>query len=220
MATSLSGGLPYNRRTGGAIGNNQTGASQLQGNTIPKGYQLGELQNWKPEQMQLFQQLLGHVGQDSHLSKLASGDQSYFDQLERPALEQFSGLQGNLASRFSGAGSFGGRHSSGHQNAQGAQAQNFAQQLQSNRMNLQRQALNDLFSMSSNLLGQRPSEQFLIKNAEEQRPWWQDLLIGAGSGIGQGLGSGLAGAATGGLSALGPLLQKLFSQQQQQQQGV
>ena len=52
--------------------------------------------------------------------------------MEAPALKQFSGLQGNLASRFSGMGS-GARRSSGFQNTSNQAASDFAQQLQANK---------------------------------------------------------------------------------------
>ena len=70
------------------------------------------MQNFSPEQMQMFQQMFGRLGPDSFMGKLASGDQSQFEQMEAPAMRQFAGLQGNIASRFSGQGT-GARRSSG-----------------------------------------------------------------------------------------------------------
>jgi hypothetical protein len=167
------------------------------GNKIPKGYQLGRLQQFTPEQMRLFQSLFGHVSPDSYLSRLASGDTSLFEQMEQPALRQFSGIQGNLASRFSGMG-LGARRSSGFQNTMNQAASDFAQDLQSRRMELQRQALGDLFNLGGNLLGQRPYEQFLT---EKQKPFWQQLLGGilpiGGALLGGKLG-GVPGAYLGG----------------------
>lgn len=166
---------------------------------IPSGYKKGTLQQFTPEQMQLFQQLFGHVGPESYLSKLAGGDQSMFEQMEAPALRQFSELQGNLASRFSGMGGLGARRSSGFQNTMNAAASNFAQELQSNRQNLQRQALMDLMGISGELLGQRPQENLLVP--KQQKPNFGGMLGGLlggfagsalgpfGSQIGQGLGS-------------------------------
>lgn len=163
---------------------NNTGAMKEK---IPKGYSKGSLQQFTPEQMQLFQQMFGHVGPESYLSKLAGGDQETFNQIEAPALRQFSELQGGLASRFSGMGGLGARKSSGFQNTMNSAASNFAQQLQSNRQNLQRQALMDLQGLSGELLGQRPYENFLI--AKQQKPGWGQL---AGKFLG-----GLPGAAAG-----------------------
>lgn len=162
------------------------------GNVIPKGYQHGQLSQFSPEQMELFQQLFSHVGKDSFLSKLAGGDESTFAQMEAPALKQFGALQGGLASRFSGMGS-GARRSSGFQNAANQAATDFAGQLQSQRMGLQRQAIQDLMGMSSQLLGQRPYEQFLT---EKPQSFLQQMGLGLIGGVGQGLGMG-AGAAMG-----------------------
>jgi hypothetical protein len=161
-----------------------TGRSAMRsatGDQIPKGYQKGSLQQFTPEQQQLFSQLFGHLGPESFLGKLAGGDQSQFEQLEQPALRQFGALQGNIASRFSGMGS-GARKSSGFGLAQNQAAQDFAGQLQSQRMGLQRQALQDLMGYSNQLLGQRPQENFLAK---KEIPFWQQLLLGIGEAGGQ-----------------------------------
>jgi len=160
------------------------------GNVIPKGYKQGQLQQFTPQQLQLFQQLFSQVSPGSSLSNLANGDQSTFDQMEAPAMRQFQGLQGQLSSRFSGMGS-GARNSSGFQNSATAASSNFAQDLQSQRQSLQRQAIMDLMGISSNLLGQRPYEQFLLEKPKKQHQssGWGGLL---GAGIG-GIGGLLAG---------------------------
>lgn len=167
------------------------------GNKIPKGYQVGRMQQFTPEQLSLFQSLFGHVSPDSYLSRLASGDQSLFEEMEEPALRQFSGIQGNLASRFSGMG-LGARRSSGFQNTMTQASSDFAQDLQAKRQALQRQAIGDLFNMSNSLLNQRPYEQFLT---EKKKPFWQQLLGSAfpigGALIGGAIG-GPAGAYIGG----------------------
>lgn len=155
--------------------------SQGIGNKVPSGYKSGRLQNFTPEQMELFKSLFGHLGEGSYLSRLAGGDESLFEEMEAPALRQFSGLQGNLASRFSGMG-MGARKSSGFQNTSNQAASDFAQDLQSKRQGLQRQALQDLMGMSGSLLGQRPYEQFLTPKSS-----WLDSLGGLG-GLFGGLG--------------------------------
>jgi len=158
---------------------------------IPSGYNKGSLQQFTPEQMQLFQQMFGHVGPESYLSKLAGGDQSTFGEIEAPALRQFAGLQGNIASRFSGMGGLGARKSSGFQNTMNSAASNFAQDLQSQRQGLQRQALMDLMGISNSLLGQRPYENFLVEKQKKQ------------SGLGGTIGAGIGGI--GGFFAGGPM---------------
>ncbi len=176
---------------------------------LPSGYKKGAMQQFTPEQMNLFQQMFGQVGPNSYLSKLAGGDQDTFDQMEAPALRQFSGLQGNLASRFSGGGnggqgrSLGSRHSSGFQNTMNSAASNFAQELQGNRQNLQRQALNDLMGFSNELLGQKPYENFMTKKQES--PWAG--IVGKLGGAIPGLvtsfmGGGSPGSALQGASSI------------------
>lgn len=131
---------------------------------VPKGYREASIQQFSPEQIELFKHLFSFLGPDSYLSKLASGDEEMFSQIEAPALKQFSGLQGNIASRFSGMGS-GARRSSGFQNTMTSAAQDFASQLQSQRQGLQQGAIKDLGSMASQLLGQRPYEQALVQKS-------------------------------------------------------
>ena len=166
---------------------------------IPSGYKKGSLQQFTPEQMNLFQQMFGQVGPESYLSKLAGGDQSTFGEIEAPAMRQFSGLQGNMASRFSGMGGLGARKSSGFQNTMNSAASNFAQDLQSQRQGLQRQAIMDLMGISNSLLGQRPYENFLIEKQKKQGMDWGGL---GGAALG-GLGGFLAGGPMGAMSGAG-----------------
>ncbi len=173
----------------------QSGSGRT-GNKIPSGYKSGQMQQFTPEQMQLFQQMFGHAGPESFTSRLASGDQSTFGEIEAPALKQFNQLQGGLASRFSGMG-MGSRRSSGFQNTMTSAASDFAQQLQSQRQGLQHQALMDLRGMSQELLGQRPYEQFLI---EKEKKKGFGGLIGGGIGAGIGGAIGLAGGPIGAMA--------------------
>lgn len=172
------------------------------GNKIPSGYKQGQIQQFDPQQMQLYNQQFANVGPQSYLSRLAGGDQNTFNQIEAPAMQQFNELQGGLASRFSGMG-MGGRRSSGFQNTANQAGSDFAQQLQSNRQSLQRQALMDLTSMSQSLLGQRPYEQFLVEKQQRANPWaeFAGKLGGAIPGAVAGFATGgPAGAAIGGAS--------------------
>ena len=165
------------------------GGGSLAGSKPPKapsGYK--SFQQFTPDQMQLFQQLFSQVSPDSFLSKLAGGDQSQFEQMEAPAMRQFNELQGNLSSRFSGMGGLGARKSSGFKNTSNAAASNFAEQLQSQRLGLQRQAIQDLMGMSGSLLQQQP-----FGLVQKKKPWWQELLGGVAEQSG-----GLAKAAFGG----------------------
>lgn len=169
-------------------------SNKFLGDKVPSGYNSAQLQQFTPEQMQLFQSMFSNLGPNSFLSKLAGGDQATFDQMEAPALKQFSGLQGNLASRFSGIGS-GARNSSGFQNASNQASSNFAQQLQSNRQDLQRQALQEMMGYSNQLLGQRPYSRGFAQKQNDNSGWGG--LLGAGLG---GLGGFFAGGPGGALT--------------------
>ena len=59
-------------------------------NKIPKGMEMSRIQNFTPEQMELFQQMISNLGPDSFLSKIAGGDQSAFEEMEAPAHRQFN----------------------------------------------------------------------------------------------------------------------------------
>jgi len=169
------------------------GRSSYQGfkEKVPKGYEIGSVQQFTPEQMDLYQQMFGHLGPDSYLSRLAGGDQSQFEEMERPAMRQFNELQGGIASRFSQGGT-GGRRSSGFQNTMSSAASNFAQDLQSKRLDMRNQALKDLMGYSHQLMGERPYQRDLFEKPQGNGP-----LGGFGGAIGAGLG-GVGGFFLGG----------------------
>lgn len=154
--------------------------SNMTGNKIPKGYDVGRLQQFTPESMQLYQEMFGHVSPESRTSRLAAGDPQMFEQLEAPALRQFNEVQGNIASRFSGMGT-GSRRSSGFANTMNQASSDFAQQLQSQRLGLSQQATRDLMEMANMLMSQRPYEQFVT---EKKVPGWQRFLESLAGGIG------------------------------------
>jgi len=180
---------------------NMSNFSSQRGDVIPKGYSSGQMQQFTPEQLELFKQMFSQVSPDSYTSRLARGDQDLFNEIEDPALRQFSELQGNLASRFSGMGS-GARNSSGFQNASNQASSDFASSLQSQRQQLMQKAIQDLMGMSEGLLNQRPYERFLNekrqKDSSSSSGWGG--LIGAGLG---GVGGFLAGGPAGALAGAG-----------------
>lgn len=164
---------------------------------IPKGYKKGTLNNFTPEQMQLFRQSFSDVGPDSYLSRLAGGDQSMFEEMEAPAFRQFNELQGNISSRFSGMGGTGSRRSSGFQNTMNSAGSNFAQDLASRRQSLQQNAIKELAGLRSELLGQKPQENFLVeKQQKEKKGGWGGL---AGAALG-GTAGFFAGGPTGAMA--------------------
>jgi len=163
---------------------------------IPKGYRAGQMQQFTPEQMELLQQMMDQVGPGSYLGRLAGGDQSMFEEMEAPAMKQFQGLQGDIASRFSGQG-MGGRHGSGFSNTMNQATSDFAQNLQSQRMNMRNQAIQSLMGMSNNLLGQRPYEKFMTKKDQSQGGGWPAIAGGILGGAGGAYFGGPQGAMAG-----------------------
>lgn len=174
-----------------------SGSRGAAGNQIPKGYSAGKIQQYTPEQMSLFQSLFPHLAPGSQLSELAQGSEKGFAPYEDYARRQFQELQGETASRFSGAG-MGARGGSGFKNAANQQSTDFASQLAMQRQGLQRQALNDLMGLSGELLGQRPYEQFLEKEKPKSTFW--DNLIGYGAPIAGGTIGAFAGGPAGALA--------------------
>lgn len=187
--------------------------SAVTGYASPKtnisGYKVRQVPNFSPEQMQLFQRLLGGLtgggglgeGLD-FLSQLAGGDEEAFAQAEAPAYSAFQKSLGQLGSRFAGLGAL---DSSAFQGATAGAAGELAQNLQAQRLGLRQGAIERLLGLSQNLLSQKPYETFL----EEKKggfDWGGLLGTAAGSFFGPfggALGGGLGKAAL-------PKLLKLF----------
>lgn len=174
--------------------------NNLRNDKIPSGYRTGQLQQFTPQQLKLFKQMFSRLSPDSDLSRMAEGDEEFFDEMEAPAMRQFNQLQGGLASRFSNMG-MGARRSSGFQNTSTAAASNFAQDLASKRQGLQRQAMMDLMGLSENLLAQRPNERFLVPKKQNQTA----EMVGKFGGLIPGLISSASGGGSSGSAVKGAL---------------
>lgn len=174
-----------NRGPTGGRNNNQTG------NIIPKGYGHARLDQYTPEQHQLLSDMMQHANPNSFLSQIAGGNENAFSQMEAPAHRQFQGQIGELGSRFSGLG-MGARKGSGFNIAAGQATNDFASQLQSNRLGLMRQAQQDLFGLSDQLLNKRPYENSLV---DKPQNWLEKLFAGLG---GAAIGGGGGYIASGG----------------------
>jgi len=137
----------------------------LKGEIIPEGYSKSKIQQFTPEQMQLLEQMIGHLGPEGWLSKLASGDESAFEQIEAPQKRQFGEQLGGIASKFSGLG-MGGQKSSGFRNTLNSASSNFAQELGAQRQGLKSQAFKDLMGFTNQALGQKPYDTGLSEDPE------------------------------------------------------
>ncbi len=138
------------------------------GNQAISGYKTQQLPTMTPQMMQLFQSLLGGSGGGanaglSHLSGLASGNQSSFEEQEAPAYAAFNKSLGQIGSKFS---QFGAQDSSAFQNAVSGAGGQLAQNLQGQRSDIRNNAIKDLLGFSNQLLGKQPFENFLQKEDE------------------------------------------------------
>src|SRR5258706_1334013 len=175
-----------------------TGSRGPAGSSIPKGYKVGQIQQFTPEQMDLFKRSFSQVAPDSQLSKLASGDEGAFKPFEDRAKRDFQEFSGQNASRFSqlAPGAMSARRGSGFQNAQTQGTVDFASNLAEKRYGLQRQAMMDMNKMIQDLLGQNPYQNFLVVKQQKNKGYGG--LIGAGiGGLGGLFAGGPGGAITG-----------------------
>lgn len=167
------------------------------------GYQQVSMPRLSPQQQQLFSQVFGaispNIGQAySRLGQLAGGDAGAYEELEAPAFRNLQRGLGETASRFSSMGT-GARRSSGFNLEAGDLSRQLAENLQSKRLGLQQNAIQQLMSLFGNLMGTQTSENLLVPR---QKPFWQELLGSLAPGLGQ--------AATGFGGQYG--LMKLFPQ--------
>lgn len=172
-----------------------TGPRQMK-EKIPSGYRKGQLQEFTPEMMELFNTLFGYLSPESYLGKLAGGDEAAFEAIEAPQKRQFSDVLSGIGSRYSGMG-MGAQKSSGFQNETTSAAQNFAQQLGAQRHGLKTDAIKDLMSLAQMVLGQRPYENFLVKKEHQGAGGWGGVAGSALGAAGGFLGGGPTGALAG-----------------------
>ncbi len=182
----------YQSKKGSGVSGGRGGTG---GDVIPKGHRAGQLQQFTPEQLEMFQNLFSQLSPDSDIFKMASGDESFFDEMERPALRDFGSLQGNMASRFSSQG-MGARRSSGFQNTMNQEGSDFAQRLASNRQKLSRDALKDLFSMSDLLMNERPFERIVSGKEQKEPGFWKQFGSSLAQSAGKSIGSGKFGSSS------------------------
>lgn len=131
------------------------------------GHKLKSIPNFTPQMMKLFESLLGGAGGGAnaglgHLSSLAAGEDSAFEQMEAPAYASFNKSLGQIGSRFS---QFGAQDSSAFQNSVSGAGQDLAMNLQGQRSQMQNDAISKLLGFSTQLLGQKPYENVLQKDS-------------------------------------------------------
>lgn len=159
--SSLTGNTGFN------AGPRQTSTKSMK----PKGY--SQFSQYTPEQHLASSNRQQLAAPDSYLSQIAGGDEEAFNQIEAPAMRQFAGLQGNLASRFSGmGGGFGAQKSSGFQNTMNQAGSDFAQELASKRHGMRTDAIKSLNDMYGEIMNESP-----YGLVEKKKPFWQELAL-------------------------------------------
>lgn len=158
----------------------------------PKGYSPYSQQTMDPQALGFRNQLMGALqpgamGGANFLSKLAGGDESMFQQMEAPAWNALESGMGMAGTRYSNMG-MGAQNSSGFKQAMGGIAGQFGQQLASQRMSLQQQAIRDLFGMSSELMGMKTMESGLVKKPPSGWEQIMSLISGSGADIASTIG--------------------------------
>lgn len=143
--------------------------------TAPSGYDIRQVPNMTPEMKQFFGKLMNAIGPGAEkgagfLSKLASGDEEMFKQLEAPA---YAGLERGLSQTANRFSQFGAQDSSAFENALSGQSAELGQNLQSQRTQLMMSAIDKLLGQSQSLLGQKPNENVL---QQQGGPDWGQLI--------------------------------------------
>lgn len=167
--------------------------------SLPSGYSQYQLPQFTPQQMQLYNQMIGSLGGlgggMDYLNRLASGDEELFKQIEAPAYQALQQQQAQTAGRFSGVG---GQDSSAFANALAGQSGQMAQNLASQRSQMQQGAIDKLMGFSERMLQQRPYETGLQQEGgldiqgliETFGPMALDLLMGNyGGAASKGMGA-------------------------------
>lgn len=146
-------------------------------NSVPSGYKVRQLNNFTPEQMNMFSSQTGKTAQGAnsgldYLNRLASGDESLFEEMEAPAHTQFNKFLGQAGSRYS---QLGAQDSSGFQNAISGAGAEMSENMASRRQSMQQGAIQDLLSHSNSLLNAKPYDTFL-EAPRDKGGGWQKLL--------------------------------------------
>lgn len=188
MTAMISPSPSMQGATGSSVGRTSSGSMR---DIVPKGYRLGQLQKFNPQQMELFGQLFSHLGPESFLSKLASGDQSAFAPAEEQSWRDYQGALGEMNEGLTGMGA---SKSSGGNLMKTQAAMDFARALKMQRHDLQTQALRELFQMSDMLLGQEPAHRGFYEKGPKKPSFWEQLglrVLGGGMSAGSRLMGGM-----------------------------
>ena len=139
------------------------------------GYKQHNVQKFTPELMNLFNSMVGGVTPGAQagtdwLSKLAGGDQSAFEEMEKPAYNAFEKQLGSIGNRYSHLGALDSNY---FENATAGAGRELQENLASKRSDMRQKAIDTLLGQSNSLLGQNPYETFMT----EKKKGWGDMGI-------------------------------------------
>ncbi len=169
------------------------------GSILPHNYEIGSIQKFTPEQNKIHQYMGDLLGPSGYLSKIAGGDESFFQEMEAPALRQHQAITSGAGSRFGNLGL--GNAKSGGFSMPSSSFKDFAAALQANRTQQRMSAINSLMSGSNAYLSHKPTEKLLVpENDPLKYSKLSSTIFGAGGGALQGGAmGGWPGAILGGL---------------------
>jgi hypothetical protein len=158
------------------------------------GYKSVQLPRLSPQQQELFSSVMGRgtpgiTGGIDQLSQLATGGTpEFWQQMEAPFWRDYEKGLGAIGTRFGQLepGAMDARRSSAFQHALTGHAGELAENLRSQRLGLQQNAIQQLLQLYGNLMGTQTFDSAFLP---KKKSFWQELLGGFAPGAGQGLGT-------------------------------
>lgn len=146
----------------------------------PSGYDVTSIPNMTPEQLAMFRERMGQMGQYGggaydYLGRLASGDEEAYGALAAPAIRDYQQrIVPGLAERFQGGGML---RSSAFANAAAGEGASLAEKLAAQRAGIQQQSIQSLLGLEQQYMGMDPYQNMLMP---KKKKWWETALGVAG----------------------------------------
>ena len=141
------------------------------------GYSQYQIDKFTPEMKQLYDSMVGSVGPGAvsgtdWLSKIAGGDESAFEEMEKPAYNAFEKQLGSIGNRYSHLGALDSNY---FENATAGAGRELQENLQSKRTKLRQEATNSLLDQSNRLMDKEPYEHFM-KKKKSNWDWIKEFI--------------------------------------------
>ena len=177
------------------------------------GYKAHQIQNYTPQAMKFYEDYMDKIGGGAmkgadYYTKIAAGDQSVFDEIEKPAYNAYEKQIGALGNRFSHLGALDSNY---FENATAGAGRELQENLASKRTELRQKAIDTLMNQSSALLDKKPFETVYEKEKDPNEwmnvlssmgPEFMELFQSLGLG-GDGSGGGMGNAGAKGVGGVG-----------------